>query len=98
LKYCPAWPGHFDTVEDARAWCEQFFDYYNHIHRHRALGLHTPASVHYGTATEIRADRAKTLDAAYAANPSRFAGRPTPPALPTVAWINEPQEALIQNV
>jgi putative transposase len=62
------------------------------------LGLHTPASVHYGTATEIRARRAKTLDAAYAANPSRFAGRPTPPALPTVAWINEPQEALIQNV
>lgn len=98
LKYCPAWPGHFDTVEDARAWCEQFFDYYNHIHRHRALGLHTPASVHYGTATEIRAQRGKTLDAAYAANPSRFAGRPTPPALPTVAWINEPQEALIQNV
>jgi hypothetical protein len=41
LKYCPAWPGHFDTVDDARAWCEQFFDYYNHIHRHRALGLHT---------------------------------------------------------
>jgi putative transposase len=39
-----------------------------------------------------------TLDAAYAANPSRFAGRPTPPKLPTVAWINEPQEALIQNV
>jgi putative transposase len=33
LKYCPAWPGHFDTVKDARAWCEQFFDYYNHIHR-----------------------------------------------------------------
>ena len=26
LKYCPAWPGHFDTLEDARAWCEQFFD------------------------------------------------------------------------
>jgi len=98
LKYCPAWPGHFDTVHDARAWCEQFFDYYNHIHRHRALGLRTPASVHYGTATEIRAQRTKTLDAAYAANPSRFAGRPTPPVLPTVAWINEPQEALIQNV
>ncbi len=97
LKYCPAWPGHFDTLEDARAWCEQFFDYYNHVHRHRALGLHTPASVHYGTATEIRAQRAVTLDGAYAANPSRFSTRPTPPQLPTVAWINEPEEALIQN-
>jgi len=97
LKYCPAWPGHFDTLAEARDWCEQFFDYYNHIHRHRALGLHTPASVHYDTAVEIRAQRARTLDAAYAANPSRFAGRPTPPKLPVVAWINEPEEALIQN-
>ena len=97
LKYCPAWPGHFDTLDDARAWCEQFFDYYNHVHRHRALGLHTPASVHYGTATEIRAQRAVTLDAAHAANPSRFATRPRPPRLPTVAWINEPDKALIQN-
>jgi putative transposase len=97
LKYCPAWPGHFDTLTDARAWCQQFFDYYNHVHRHRALGLHTPASVHYGTATEIRAQRATTLDAAYAANPSRFTTRPTPPRLPTVAWINEPETALIQN-
>ena len=50
-----------------------------------------PASVHYGTATEIRAQRAETLDAAYAANPRRFCGRrPTPPKLPTVAWINNP--------
>ena len=97
LKYCPAWPGHFNTLDDARAWCEQFFDYYNHVHRHRALGLHTPASVHYGTAVEIRAQRAITLDAAYVANPARFAARPTPPKLPTVAWINEPREALIQN-
>jgi len=98
LKYCPAWPGHFDTIDDAREWCAQFFEYYNHVHRHRALGLHTPASVHYGTATEIRAQRAVTLDAAYAANPSRFTCRPAPPKLPTVAWINEPEEALIQNV
>jgi putative transposase len=87
-----AWPGHFDTVEAARDWCKQFVDYYNHVHCHRALGLHSPASVHYGTATEIRAQRAVTLDAAYAANPARFAGPPTPPKLPTVAWINEPLE------
>ena len=97
LKYCPAWPGHFENLNDARAWCDEFFDYYNHVHRHRALGLHTPASVHYDTATQIRAQRAVTLNAAYTANPSRFAARPVPPALPTIAWINEPEEALIQN-
>lgn len=97
LKYCPAWPGHFDNLDDARAWCDEFFDYYNHVHRHRALGLHTPASVHYDTATEIRAQRAVTLNAAYAANPARFATQPAPPALPTIAWINQPEEALIQT-
>jgi putative transposase len=63
------------------------------------IGLHTPASVHYGTASEIRAQRAATLDAAYAANPGRFRHRPpSPPKLPTVAWINEPtSEALIRS-
>ena len=99
LKYCPAFPGSFGSIQDARAFCETFFSYYNHEHRHSGIALHTPASVHYGTATEIRVDRARTLDAAYAANPNRFRGRPpAPPKLPTKAWINDPsREALIQN-
>ena len=99
LKYCPAFPTNFGSIADARAFCATFFDYYNHTHRHSGIGLHTPASVHYGTAPEIRQQRADTLDAAYAANPTRFGNRPpTPPKLPTVAWINDPsREALIQN-
>jgi putative transposase len=99
LKYCPAFPGRFSSIEDARAFCAAFFDHYNHIHRHAGIGLHTPASVHYGTAGEIRAHRAVTLDAAYAADPARFRHRrPHPPQLPTVAWINEPTpEALIKS-
>jgi hypothetical protein len=33
----------------------------------------------------------RVLDAAYAATPERFVRRPpTPPALPTAAWINKP--------
>jgi putative transposase len=99
LKYCPAFPGRFGSIEDARAFCAAFFDHYNHIHRHAGIGLHTPASVHYGTAAEIRAERARTLDAAFAANPARFGHRrPEPPKLPTVAWINQPSpEALIKT-
>jgi len=69
---------------------EIFMAYYNHEHRHSGIALHTPASVHYGTATEIRAQRALTLDAAYAANPDRFTRRPTPPKPPAIAWINSP--------
>ena len=98
-KYCPAFPARFGSMADARAFCAEFFDYYNHHHRHSGIGLHTPASVHYGTATEIRARRAATLEAAYTANPARFRHRqPQPPKLPTIAWINEPTpEALIKS-
>ncbi len=91
LKYCPAFPERFGCIQDARAFCEAFFAYYNHEHRHSGIGYHTPASVHYGTAEEVRSQRAETLDAAYAANPARFCHRrPQPPKLPTMAWINEP--------
>jgi putative transposase len=99
LKYCPAFPGRFGSIQHARAFCERFFSYYNHEHRHSGVGLHTPASVHYGTANEIRAARQDTLDQAYTANPARFAYQPPiAPKLPTVAWINEPTpKALIKS-
>jgi putative transposase len=92
LKYCPAFPELFNCIEDARAFCSKFFEYYNLEHRHSGIGYHTPASVHRGTAPEIREQRAVTLADAYVANPLRFNRRPEPPKLPTVAWINEPIE------
>jgi putative transposase len=51
----------------------------------------TPATVHYGRAPALHAERARVLDAAYAARPERFVRHPPrPPALPTAAWINKP--------
>ena len=99
LKYCPAFPTRFGSIAHARAFCSAFFDHYNHVHRHSGIGLHTPASVHYGTAEEIRNQRAATLAAAYAANPARFRHQPpTAPKLPEVARINEPtREAFIKS-
>ncbi len=98
LKYCPAFPERFGCIEDARSFCETFFAYYSHEHRHSGIGYHTPASVHYGTATEVRAQRQVTLDVAYAANPARFRHRrPAPPKLPTVAWINKPTDDVAQT-
>jgi putative transposase len=99
LKYAPVFPENFGSLADARAFGERFFGYYNHEHRHSGIGLHTPASVHHGTHRHVRALRQQTLDAAYAANPQRFGHRrPTPPTLPTEAWINQPsREALIQS-
>ena len=91
LKYCPAFPDRFGSIQDARAFCAEFFDYYNHHHRHSGIALHTPASMHFGTADDVQDARTHVLDAAYAANPRRFCNRrPTPPKLPTIAWINKP--------
>lgn len=59
-------------------------------HRHSGIGWHTPASVHFGTHTAVDAARRITLNAAYQANPARFSRRPTPPIMPTIAYINEP--------
>ena len=59
LKYAPVFPENFGSLQDARAFCESFFAYYNHEHRHSGIGLHTPASVHYGTAVEVRAGNAR---------------------------------------
>lgn len=69
------------------------------LYSSQVVEWHTPASVHFGTATEVRAQRQQTLNAAYTAHPERFGNRrPVPPKLPAVAWINQPsQEALIQT-
>jgi putative transposase len=91
LKYRPAFPARFDSIEHARGFCREFFDHYNHHHRHSGIGLMTPATVHYGRAEAVRAERQHVLDAAYANTPERFV-RQAPTALPapTAAWINKP--------
>ncbi len=96
LKYRPEFPDRFENIEQARAFCRTFFDWYNHSHRHSGIGLMTPAAVHHGHAQALHAERQRVLAAAYAATPERFVRRPPrPPALPTAAWINKPttQEA-----
>jgi len=92
LKYRPGFPARFDSIEHARSFCRSFFAWYNDSHCHSGIGLMTPATVHYGRAEAVHADRARVLDAAYAANPERFVRHPPrPPALPTAAWINKPK-------
>lgn len=91
LKYRPDFPLRFGCIEDARAHCRAFFDWYNTVHRHSGIGYMTPHSVHYGQAEQLRSLRQAALDVAFRAAPNRFKGRrPEPPALPTAAWINPP--------
>jgi putative transposase len=93
LKYRPDFPQRFGSIEDARAHCRRFFQWYNHEHRHGGIGLMAPAAVHNGTAAAMTRKRAITLDAAFAGHPLRFKGvTPKPPALPIAAWINPPKD------
>ena len=64
-----------------------FFTYYNHEHRHSGIGLHTPYSVHTGTAAAIQDKRQAVLNAACAANPRRSLDpQARAPKMPGPAW------------
>lgn len=92
LKYCPGFPDRFGSIEDARAFCRDFFTWYNQEHRHGGIGLMTPAMVHQGIAGDVWDARQEILRRAFNRNPDRFVrGIPSPPKLPTAAWINKPK-------
>lgn len=86
------------SQQDAHAFCQEFFRWYNDEHYHSGIGLLTPASVHYGGADETLAKRQAVLDAAYEHYPERFVNKaPSPPDGPTAVWINPPASAVQAN-
>lgn len=92
LKYRPDYPDRFASIEEARAFCQVFFRWYNTEHRHSGIGLLAPEVVHFGGAQTAYDARSQVLTAAHAAHPERFVRQPPrPPALPTAAWINPPK-------
>ncbi len=102
LKYRPDFPENFGCIEDGRAHCRDFFDWYNQEHHHSGLGLFTPHDVHHGLAAQRHAARAVVLESAHRAHPERFVnGAPVPMSLPTEVWINKPatpKEVMTENV
>jgi len=95
MKYRPDYPDRFDSLDHARSWARTFFAWYNHEHHHVSLGLMTPAVVHSQGVDEVRANRQRVLDEAYAAHPERFTnGRPLAPKAPDQVWINPPHSVL----
>lgn len=91
LKYAPVSPERFASLGDARTFMADFFEDYNHNHRHTGIGLNTPADVHYGLAAATAKDRSAVLQTARAANPHRFSTTIDPKilALPGTTWINK---------
>lgn len=93
MKYRPTFPERFGSIQDARAFCRGFFEWYNAVHRHSGIAMMTPEQVHYGRAGEVSERRAKVLAEAYNTHPERFvSGMPAPAELPGAVWINPPRE------
>lgn len=66
---CTVPRGPWRNAGDLEVATAEWVAFYNEKRLHAGIGLHALAFVHYGTATEIRAQRAVTLDAAYATTP-----------------------------
>ena len=98
LKYRPNFPDRFGCVQDSRAFCQEFFHWYNNQHRHSGISLLTPAMVHFGQAPAVLAQRQAVLDVAYQAHPDRFVRKaPQPLSLPTAVWINKPEKSEMES-
>jgi putative transposase len=99
LKYGPQFPERFRSICEARQFMDSFTHWYNHEHRHTGIGLHTPADVHFGLATDKAADRRAVLTDARARHPQRFGTISAPKILdlPDTAWINRPAQNTTQE-
>ncbi|MFT5041947.1 MAG: putative transposase [Hyphomicrobiaceae bacterium] len=95
LKYRPEFPKQFGSIEDARGFCRDFFEWYNHEHHHSGLALLTPADVHHGRVDQRVSERQAVMDVAYARHPERFAnGKPVIARPDREVWINKPEPAI----
>ena len=45
LKYRPGFPERFGCIQDAKAFCRDFFGWYNNVHYHSGLNWLTPESI-----------------------------------------------------
>lgn len=100
LKYGPEFPERFGSLPEARQFMDSFAQWYNHEHRHTGIGLHTPADVHYGLATDKADQRRAVLTEARARHPHRFSTTTNTPKildLPDTVWINPPAQHTTQE-
>ncbi len=96
LKYRPDFPERFSTIEEARMFCQEFYRWYNHEHRHSGIAMLTPVSVHYQQHEPILKTRAAVLVKAFEEHPERFVkGVPVVKPLPEYVWINPPLKTAV---
>ena len=99
LKYRPDFPGRFGAIEDARNFCRNFFDWYNHEHKHSGIATLTPYDIHYNPWQKTINQRSEILVNAYLEHPERFVkGVSKVKKPPSEVWINKPKtEEIIEK-
>jgi putative transposase len=75
MKYRPSYPRRaFESLLTARQWVSTFVQWYNHEHRHSAIGFVTPGERHAGLDSALLSQRVHVYEAAKARNPERWSG------------------------
>ena len=75
LKYRPAYPSEsFASLSVARQWVADFVHWYNHEHRHSAIGFVTPGQRHAGLDKTLLRNRTNVYEAAKRRCPQRWSG------------------------
>lgn len=91
LKYHSTFPKTFTSQQEAQVFLDDWFIWYNTVHRHCGIMMLTPEMVHKGLQDKVLRKRHEVLIQAYQKNPNRFpGGRPKIGALPAEVWINKP--------
>ena len=75
MKYRPTYPRRpFENLLVARQWVGTFVQWYNHEHRHSAIGFVTPDERHAGKDSALLSRRVEVYEAAKARYPERWSG------------------------
>lgn len=75
LKYRPRYPRQpFASLLAARQWASEFVQWYNHEHRHSAMGFVTPGQRHAGVDKALLLRRSAVYEAAKRRHPPRWSG------------------------
>lgn len=99
MKQRPEFPDRFESIEEARAFCLQFFPWYNYEHRHSGIAHMIPYVVHSGQEEQCRVQRQFVLSNAFHQHPERFPkGHPIAKEVPKAAWINKPKQSIVCSI
>lgn len=98
LKYRPSFPKRFGGIQDSRAFCVDFFNWYNKDHRHSGISFYRPEDVHYERTGYLQKCRQAALNAAFETHPERFRGKvPRAAEPPEAVWINPPVKSKAES-